>query len=419
MPKPIKTVLEKVSQARANHRERHTSTGFGFAFADSIGYLDAGQWDSVTGSASVLLSRRYLTALESASPDNVTMRYALIFEGRKAVAAVVVQVVRISGSRVAGALEPKESSAKTKLGKVIQKATAKLRSATVSRLSTRLMVCGNLLCWGQHGVAFADDVAVESLWPAVAEALYRIRRAERLTGQTDFVMIKDFTEEEFGATNCLSRYSYQPVETDPNMVLEIPESWRSFDDYLGSLAKKYRKTATQIISDVTDGGCAVERLTDVGSERERVFALYQQVQARAAVRPVSIHPDYIPALAAAFGDDFRCTVLRRGNDLLGFVTTLRDREKAIGYYIGFDSAANAELPVYFRLMYAVIADAIDMGCRHVSYGRTALEPKARLGAKPVPLHLWMRHRVPVANVLMKGLLNAVHHEEAPDRNPFK
>jgi len=55
-------------------------------------------------------------------------------------------------------------------------------------------------------------------------------------------------------------------------------------------------------------------------------------------------PDYLPALAKTAGEDFSCLVIRRGEDLLGFVTVLRDGELAIGYYIGYDRAAAASLP---------------------------------------------------------------------------
>jgi hypothetical protein len=29
--------------------------------------------------------------------------------------------------------------------------------------------------------------------------------------------------------------SYRPLETEPNMVLDIPPSWRGYDDYLAGL----------------------------------------------------------------------------------------------------------------------------------------------------------------------------------------
>jgi hypothetical protein len=55
----------------------------------------------------------------------------------------------------------------------------------------------------------------------------------------------------------------------------------------------------------------------------------------------------------------------------------------------------------------------------LSFGRTALEPKARLGALPQPITVWMRHRQPVMNLFVRNLLRVIPHEEAPERNPFK
>jgi hypothetical protein len=128
----------------------------------------------------------------------------------------------------------------------------------------------------------------------------------------------------------------------------------------------------------------------------------------------------LPTLAAQLGKDMRCTILKRDDQLLGFVTTVRDRETAVGYYIGFDRKANAEVPIYFRLLQTVVDDAIQFGATSLSLGRTALEPKARLGARPDPFRIWIRHRIPLLNVLVRGLLHTIsHHDEPPQRNPFK
>ena len=78
-----------------------------------------------------------------------------------------------------------------------------------------------------------------------------------------------------------------------------------------------------------------------------------------------------------------------------------------------------DLPLYLRLLHASIADAIALGACSVSFGRTALEPKARLGCKPQEMQVWLRHRQPVFNQIVKRLVGFAHHAEAPDANPFK
>jgi hypothetical protein len=207
------------------------------------------------------------------------------------------------------------------------------------------------------------------------------------------------------------------------MVLDISPKWRTYQDYLASLTSRYRKQAKDIDKDVAAAGFQVELLKGPGEvERhaESLYQLYLQTHHNARVRLVTLSPQFLPRLAAHLGVDLRCTIVRRDDQLLGFVTTVRDGETAVGYYIGFDRKTNAEVPVYFRLLQTVVDDAITFGCTRLSLGRTALEPKARLGARPDPFRIWIRHRIPMLNVLVRGLLHTLsHHDEPPERNPFK
>ena len=399
--KPLRKLVDKARDMRDSHRARHRPTGFGFALADSVDYLDAARWDALSNS--LFLSRPYLRVLEEAGPENLRQRYALVFRGREAVAAVAAQCVTVSAARVRKL--PKHEKV----------------AAPLARLEERMLVCGNLLSWGMHGVAFAEGEDPSAIWPGVAEALYRLRRADKLSGDTDLVMVKDLTDEHAEAAGALSRFSYRALETDPDMVLEIPPRWRTYEDYLASLNSRYRKTAKQFDKDVAAAGCVVEELSpaEVVRHGAALHELYMQTHRNARLRLVTLKPDFIPALAERLGEEMRCTVVRRDDRLLGFVTTVRDGEQAVGYYIGFDRASNAEFPIYFRLLQAVVDHAIRLGVRRLSLGRTALEPKARLGARPVPMRVLIRHRVPALNVLVRALLRTVSHDEAPERNPFK
>jgi hypothetical protein len=403
--KPLNKLVNKARELRDSHKERHRSTGFGFALADSIDYLDAAHWSAVTDNQSLFLSRPYLRVLETAGPDNLRQRYALIFRGRDPVAAVAAQRVDVSLSRVS------KNPPKGRTG------------ASLEKIQEKMLVCGNLLSWGMHGIAFAPSEDTAALWPAVAEALYRLRRADKLLGNTDLVMVKDIPDAHAAGATALSRFSYRQLETEPNMVLDVSPKWQTYDDYLASLTSRYRKQAKQIDKDVAAAGVQVELLSGPGEvERhaESLHQLYLQTHHNARVRLVTLSPEFLPRLAAQLGENLRCTIVKRDDQLLGFVTTVRDGETAVGYYIGFDRKTNADVPIYFRLLQSVVDDAISFGCKNLSLGRTALEPKARLGARPDPFRIWIRHRSPMLNVLVRGLLHTIsHHDEPPERNPFK
>lgn len=413
-PNPLRKVADSLRALRDRHVERHRPTGFGFAFADRVDFLDRTAWDSVTAQGSLFLRRDVLRVMEQHGPDNIVPRYAMIFRDDKPVVALAAQIVSVTGKQLR-----REEGTEKRPSSLLRRALAPAAKVASANLREQILVAGNLLSWGFHGIAFAAGAEPVALWPGVAEALYRIRRAERLTGQTDFVLVKDLTAQQNGH-EALRRFSYRPLETEPNMVLAIDPAWRTYDDYLAALDAKYRRNAKDQVKKLLGAGCTIEPITDLAPHSRRLHELYRAVQGNASVRLVTLTETCLPALARALGDDFRCTAIRRGDDLLGFVTSLRDGPTAIAYYIGFDRAAAAEgLPIYLRLLHATVGDAIAWGCQRLSLGRTALEPKAALGAKPEPMSVWLRHRVPALNWMLRGMLSAVPHDEAPQRNPFK
>ena len=399
--KPINKLVTKARSLRERHRERHTPSGFAFALADSIDYLDQTHWQKVTPHDSLFFSPRYLRVLEEAGPENLRQCYALIFRDKEPVAAIAAQCVTVSIAR-------------------LRKSAA--ASDPVSRHEEKMLVCGNLLSWGMHGIAFAPNVDQQPLWPAVAEAIYRLRRVDKLFGDTAFVMVKDIPDAYASSAAALARFSYRELETEPNMVLDIAPQWKSYDDYLASLTSKYRKQAKQIEKEVDAAGCEVEDVEtgEIARNAEQLHALYLQTHKNARLRLVTLPVAFLPTLAERLGDHMRFTVLKRNDELLGFVTTVKDGETAVGYYIGFDRKANKDIPIYFRLLQSVVGHAVALGCKRLSLGRTALEPKARLGARPEPMRVWIRHRIPMLNLIVRGLLRTIDdHEEPPQRNPFK
>src|SRR5688500_3770108 len=191
-----------------------------------------------------------------------------------------------------------------------------------------MLVCGNLLSWGMHGIAFAPNIHQGPLWPAVAEAIYRLRRVDKLFGDTAFVMVKDIPDTYAASASALSRFSYRELETEPNMVLEISSKWKSYDDYLANLTSKYRKQSKQIEKEVEAAGCTVTEIKsdEIARQAEQLHALYLQTHKNARLRLVTLPVAFLPRLAQELGDDMRLTALKRGETLPGLVTKVRDED---------------------------------------------------------------------------------------------
>lgn len=400
-------------RARKEVRQRlRGPANFYYAIADSITMLDAGAWQQVAASGGFFMSLPYLKMLENVLPSNLAPQYALIFSGegdqRTPVAAVYMQIADISLAQT----RPEKAAGTGKQDTPMDQFAERTRQ--------RILTCGNLLTYGQHGIAFAPELDPALGWHGVAEVLYRVRQAEKLVAKTHFIMIKDLHAPHTEHAAHLKNLSYRYIETEPNMVLSLHPDWKSHDDYLASLASKYRTNIRNtVFKAMEQGGCTVEQLTDMGSVQEHIHRLYKSVQGNAGFRPFELLPNYFPALQEVSGERCRCSVVKRDGVVLGFLISLADGDTALAYHIGFDRTAAAELPIYLRLLHAGIADAIALGCKQISYGRTALEPKAALGAKPQPFGVLVRHRQPILNKMIKHLLLGIGHDEAPTRSPFK
>lgn len=447
-----------------------------FALADSIAFLNASDWDRVSTRSGLFLSRRFLGLLEQNRPENLAMHYALAYAEGRPVAAIVAQSLNIRVAdlssrraeeegqglwrslekatvrfitrshkrfllfeallpwvRLGGAAQaadepelwPEVASSLWRQWHGLLKAAEHAAELPVAWVHQRMLVCGNLLSTGPHGVAFAEGEDPARLWPVVEEALYRIRRSIKLFGDSDLVMIKDLTDDQKDATATLRRFHFRRFETEPNMILHFEPGWRSFDDYLRDMRSEYRIRIKKTIRDLEASDIVLERLgpEQVKAKAPEIHGLYIQVHERQKLRLVTIGPQWIPALAASFGDDFRTIIARskEGNKLLGFVNVIRDGDSAHGLYIGFDKGTAARgIPLYLGLVYASVGQGIEMGAEQIFLGRTALAPKAQIGAKAHPMYGYLRHRNPALNLAVPSILALLPTpDEPPERHPFK
>src|SRR5262245_27157506 len=275
---PLRKVAESLRAMRDRHEERHRPSGFGFAFADRVDYPDSDTWDNVTAHSSLFLRRDVLRVIEQHGPENIAPRYAMVFRDNKPLAALAAQIVTVTGTQV-----HHDKSAEKGPAGLLRRALSPAAKIASANIRERILVAGNLLSWGFHGIAFARDEDAAALWPGIAEALYRIRRAERLIGQTNFDLVKDLTEQQTGL-EALRRFSYRPLETEPNMALSIDPAWRNYDDYLAALDAKYRRNAKDQLKKLGASGCVVEPLSEIESHSARLHELYLAVHANASVR---------------------------------------------------------------------------------------------------------------------------------------
>lgn len=374
-------------------------------------------WDRVTAGSSLFLRRNYLRLLEHHGPPGQQHRYALIVREGRPVAAVAAQLFDVDDELLAVRERTAFNARQRPFGRALDTATLWLRNKGLGLLGRRVLICGNLFSCGLDGIAFAPGEATEPLWPWVLEAVQHLQRAD---GRVSFVAVKDPLAISTDHRKALRAARFAHLKVEPSMDLHMPALWRTRDDYLDALNTKYRKAALKLDEALLHAGATIASLTDVRAEQARLHELYLQVERRALMRYGTVQPGYLPALADHAGPHgYRCTVIRMNGAMVGFSLVLKDGDTAVAHTVGFDYDANTLAPIYLRLLHSILEDGLALGCRTLHYGRTALEPKARLGATPVETEVWIRHTNPFINLLVGPLLRLVPQDKAPRRDPFR
>lgn len=363
-----------------------------------------GVWQRVTRKSPLFMGAPFLLAVEEGLPDTLAPRYAVLSAGQEVVAVLAGQILTLRADRL-----PRASPERTIL------------QAMASKLHTKVFLWGNFIGWGYSGIAFDPDVDKRALWPEVARAIAAAPDADEGIGSAAMQMVMDISPEEAAAgARHLEGHRFRAMNAEPDMILAVDAGWKTFDDYRAALKSKYRKASIEMDKQLAAAGCTLEKLADVESHADALIGLHLQVHEQSVNRFVTLRREFLPALARRLGERFICTVVRRESRILGFITTLIDGDSALAYVVGHDVQENRELPIYLRLLQTAIEDGIGHGCRRVTYGRTALEPKARLGAVPVPLTVYGRHRNAIVGPLLAPILQQMAPTEGPPpRSPFK
>ncbi len=390
-----------------------TTSGFGISIFDSIDFVNPAHWNSVLNAENLFLSIPYLQAMESTPPLNMRYRYAIMYQEKKPAAIAYFQIVHLTGGSVIPVdPEHKETNRlKDNLKKFLIKQS--------ENVSTMVLICGNAFVSGENGFHYSKDVDPDAAFKALADAMYRIRKGEKLNGEITTVMLKDFYDHTTAYSDIFKKFKYRHFKVEPAMALDMERSWTSFDAYMSSLASRYRSR----VKAIRKKGSALV-IKDLGWEEikeqaQRIEELYNFVHLKAGFRLATFIQDYFWAMKKKLPANFGLTAYYLDGRMVGFRTTFKDKHFAEAHFIGLDYAVNREYELYQNILYDYVNEAIELQVKQLHLGRTASEIKSTLGAKAHDLTCYVRRSNPVENKIMKPFIGLIKPSEWEPRNPFK
>ncbi len=391
-------------------------SGLKLQLAGTLAALDRTMWEKVVPAKNFFLQWDFLLAFEQNAPSNMKFHYAIVSDGKKPLAAFYFQVIHLSAEELVYILQPLTSGVKLGIGAGLQDWIKKCRQEN----GFRLLVSGNNFISGEYGVGIAKNADPAKMFAALAETVKVITDTDRDPGKISAILAKDYFDDGARkAADTLRKKRYHRFVVEPEMIVALPKEWRTFDDYLAAMSKKYRNRAkavlkkTEELEVVSLEGAALEKAS------EELFALYRNVHERAKFRLSLLGENYFVAMKKEFPDTFTVFGYRRNGQWVGFRSAFHLPGHLEAHFIGIDYCENEQCPLYQRILYDFIREGIDAGYEKVFLGRTAAEMKSTVGAVPHDLVCYIRHRNGLSNQVIRPFIDYLKPSPWVPRSPFK
>jgi len=181
----------------------------------------------------------------------------------------------------------------------------------------------------------------------------------------------------------------------------LPIEWGSFEEYVGAMRKFYRRAVRDDQAKAT--GLTIEIEENFAHLADEVSALYLQVLERAQNNFETLTPDFFREFSACEGSRLVTARLKETGQLVGVELLFVGETMVQDLYTGVDYRFNEEFNVYFNLVYPAIQLACERGFRFVSTGQTSYKFKSRLGIEPFRLSIFIKHRNPIVNAILRRI----------------
>lgn len=362
--------------------------------------------------SNVFLQSPFLAALQRTPPEGLRNRYMLMYQDGRPVGIILLQLIDY---------RLKESLKDLAEGQA-KDWSHQLRLRAASVLNFRLLVIGNLLLSGEHGYAFDEGClskkeGVQLLLEAMPLVKRELEKAEghRLSG----VLLKDM---ETPLTSEQQRGLMHQVTFQPVMQLRLGSDWDNMEAYLAALQSKYRVRAKRAFKKAKGIQIRELELEEIGAKQEILYQLYQAVADKATFNMLSLGKGYFRSLKQELGEKFRIFGYEdEHGELIGFCTLIQNGSEYDAHFLGLDDTANRARQLYLNMLFDMLGQAIDNpAIEHITFGRTALEIKSSIGAKPRAMYCYIKHFNPVFNLIIGWLVRKYDPvEEWQPRHPFK
>ena len=380
------------------------NTTYSFEIYDRTSLLPL-EWNSLA-IENIFLTREYLEVLEKSSPVNMICHFIGIFNEKKLVGIVLTQFL----------FAEKLDS----FGERDQCLKTSVRNFAFKNFASHVLFVGNNMLTGQNAFYFSKNIKQSKAIKTLHKAITQLKKDLKASGKkVHITSIKDFTAAEIKPLQAEFKNNYT-FSTQPNMVFEINENWKTEQDYIDALSKKYRDQYKRARKK-TDGIQKQKMsLSEIKKYEDDIYDLYFHVAKNAPFNTFFLARNHFSFFKEIMKEDFLFYGYFLYEKLIGFNTLIKNGAVMDTYFLGYNETIQREKMLYLNMLYDMIAYSINQGFREIVFARTALEIKSSVGAKPLKMYGLITHSNTLINHNIAKLFNYLEPKtDWQERNPFK
>jgi predicted N-acyltransferase len=334
-------------------------------------------WDEVANE-NAFLQTPYLKVLEESAPKNMRCFYIGVFEKTELIGVALAQYLDLNKLESFG---ERDKCYKTYV-----------RNFVFKNFASHALFLGNNMITGQNGYVFNKKIDLKT----VGELLYECANEISLYFKKHDIKIhivsfKDFYRDcalELKESIFGKMYEFN---TQPNMIFELLPQWKTNEDYVASFSKKYRdqyKRAHKKFDGIETRELSYD---DIILHENRIYDLYYYVAKNAPFNTFFLAKNHFSSFKKHFGNRFILEGYFMNKKLVGFHTLLLNGDTLETYFLGYDEQIQKEKMLYLNMLYNMTKLGIEHQFKKIIFGRTALEIKSSIGAKPVVMYGFIYH----------------------------
>lgn len=368
----------------------------------SIECLEDGFIKFINPRKSAYFSRDLLYSFE-ASNTKVDMRYVCISNNNIPQALALVQIIELSVDVILKNIR-------------VSPFFRKILNAFFCNDHIKIMFCGNIFLSGEHGISFSENCNKKNTVKQIGKALDNIAKT---THPLHAIFIKDFESSALEYSSAFEHFGFTNIKVEPNMLITLKPEWKTFEDYKAALKSKYRVKANKADSKSKALERRVFSIKDIETYKNELQNLYQNTIDNANFNAQVLDLNTYIKLKESYKDNFIVWSYFLEDKIVGFLSALKNKNHLDAHFIGLNYNLNKTYGIYPRILNDYIRLGLEKKVEIINLGRTAAEIKSTIGAKPLALSCYIKHKNKFLNVLVKPFFKKIQIKSFKQHSPFK